>query len=80
MEYKSEQVKKEIPILPLYPLSSQIPPFQALKLANDLVAYSASKKLYKWYSSRLDDNRCGICMSTDTSTYQHWDAGYGRPS
>ena len=33
-----------------------------------------------WYASGLDDNRCGIRMSTDTSTYQHRDAGYGRPS
>ena len=36
--------------------------------------------LRMWYSSRVDDDGCGIRTSTDTSTYRHWDAGYGRPS
>ena len=41
---------------------------------------TSETNLRMWYSSRLDDNGCGIHMSTDTSTYRHWDARYGRPS
>ena len=33
-----------------------------------------------WYSSGVDDDGCGILVSTDTSTYWHRNAGYGRPS
>ena len=32
------------------------------------------------YSSRVNDDGCGVCTSTDTSTYRHRDAGYGQPS
>ena len=35
--------------------------------------------LRMWYFSRVDDNGCGIRPSTETSTYQHRDARYGRP-
>ena len=36
--------------------------------------------LRMWYYSRLYNNGYSIRVLTDTSTYRHWDAGYGPPS
>ena len=54
-------------------LSENLPSIRFSDVKSDM-------NLRMWYSSRLDDNGCRICVSTDTSTYLHQDAEYGQPS